>query len=181
MPCRRCTSDPVVALRSKLPLSQDDDIPHSQLTNDDNRPSLVDSRSRRQLLLSMLVAAGASSSITSNPAFASESDQSVVALTEEPSIANSVRSDGSTKLIIPPLDKRAYETLTLDNGLRILLCSDPSSNSAAAAMDVHVGAASDPDDVPGLAHFCEVRGMKTEEKNFYHRSIFVNARFFFIF
>jgi len=35
-----------------------------------------------------------------------------------------------------------------ENGLRVLLCSDPTSTSAAAAMDVHVGACADPDEVP---------------------------------
>ena len=47
-------------------------------------------------------------------------------------------------------------SLVLENGLRVLLCSDVSSNEAAAAMDVHVGATSDPTAVPGLAHFNEV-------------------------
>lgn len=58
-------------------------------------------------------------------------------------------------IIKPPLDKNDYVTYTMDNGLRVLLCSDPSSNQAAAAMDVHVGACSDPIQVPGLAHFTE--------------------------
>jgi insulysin len=59
------------------------------------------------------------------------------------------------KLMLPPLDDRDFATYILPNGLRVLLCSDPSSNSAGVAMDVHVGACSDPDNVPGLAHFCE--------------------------
>lgn len=55
----------------------------------------------------------------------------------------------------PPLDAREYSTLTLPNGLRVLLVSDPETDQAAAALDVHVGFFSDPDDLPGLAHFCE--------------------------
>ena len=44
-----------------------------------------------------------------------------------------------------PLDKREYRALQLDNDLRVLLISDSSgSNRAAAALDVHVGAFSDP-------------------------------------
>ena len=121
-----------------------------------NNESLIDNMSRRQLLLAMLASAGASSSILSNPAMASE--QTMLS-TEEASVANSLRGDGNTKLVIPPMDKRKHDTMTLDNGLRVILCSDPSSFSAAAAMDVHVGAASDPDTVPGLAHFCEVSGV----------------------
>jgi insulysin len=62
-----------------------------------------------------------------------------------------------TAIVKPPLDDREYVSYTLGNGLRVLLCSDPSSSSseAAAAMDVHVGSMSDPDDVPGIAHFNE--------------------------
>jgi len=115
---------------------------------------------RRQLLLSMLVSTGVSTSIISSAAFANAADDNallteLVTVTEPPSIASSVRSDGNNKLIVPPMDKRQYETFTLENGLRVILCSDPTSFSAAAAMDVHVGAAADPDAVPGLAHFCE--------------------------
>lgn len=54
-----------------------------------------------------------------------------------------------------PLDKRAYRTLTLANGLRVFLASDPRSDMAAAALDVGVGSYSDPLDLPGLAHFLE--------------------------
>lgn len=52
-------------------------------------------------------------------------------------------------------DKRSYRYTTLDNGLQCLLVSDPATDKAAAAMDVNVGHFSDPDDVPGLAHFLE--------------------------
>lgn len=118
----------------------------------------VDSIHRRQILLSMLVSSGVSATAMSN-AWAITSDNAVeetIASNQKLSVANSLRGDGNTKLIIPPMDNRIYETMTLDNGLRVLLCSDLSSFTAAAAMDVHVGASSDPDSVPGLAHFCEV-------------------------
>jgi insulysin len=52
-------------------------------------------------------------------------------------------------------DDREYRSLTLSNDLRVLLISDPATSIAAAAIDVHVGSTSDPEDVPGLAHFCE--------------------------
>ena len=48
-----------------------------------------------------------------------------------------------------------YDTFTLPNGLKVLLCSDPASTTSAVAMNVHVGACSDPIEIPGLAHFCE--------------------------
>eukprot|EP00913_Durusdinium_trenchii_P031608 g29599.t1 len=61
--------------------------------------------------------------------------------------------------------------LTLRNGLRVLCCSDPNADRAAAALDVHRGYFSDPDEVPGLAHFCEhMLFLGTEESSLQHRS-----------
>jgi hypothetical protein len=57
-----------------------------------------------------------------------------------------------TDIMKPPPDDREYLVDMLENGLRVVYCSDPSSNEAGAAMDVHVGACSDPKDIPGLAH-----------------------------
>lgn len=39
--------------------------------------------------------------------------------------------------------------------MEALLISDPSTDKASAAMDVKVGHLSDPEDLQGLAHFCE--------------------------
>lgn len=50
-------------------------------------------------------------------------------------------------------DERDYLPVTLSNGMRVLLISDPATVRAAAALDVHVGSFSDPDDLQGLAHF----------------------------
>ncbi|KAJ3219441.1 Insulinase (Peptidase M16) [Dinochytrium kinnereticum] len=55
----------------------------------------------------------------------------------------------------PDLDDRTYAHITLPNGLEALLVSDPKTDKAAAAMDVHVGHLCDPEDAAGLAHFCE--------------------------
>jgi len=52
-------------------------------------------------------------------------------------------------------DKRVYRVLTLRNGLRAVLISDPVTDKASAALDVQVGHFSDPDALPGLAHFLE--------------------------
>lgn len=52
-------------------------------------------------------------------------------------------------------DDRLYRGLVLKNGLKVLVVSDGSTEKAAAAMDVHIGSMSDPDNIPGLAHFCE--------------------------
>ncbi|CAE7558925.1 Ide [Symbiodinium sp. CCMP2592] len=54
-----------------------------------------------------------------------------------------------------PLDIRNYRALTLGNGMRVLLASDPDAVTASSALSVHVGFYSDPEDTPGLAHFCE--------------------------
>ncbi|PVF92439.1 hypothetical protein CPB86DRAFT_819632 [Serendipita vermifera] len=59
------------------------------------------------------------------------------------------------KLEKPDLDDRDYRLIKLDNGLHALLIHDPTTDKAAAAMDVCVGNMSDPNDMPGLAHFCE--------------------------
>ena len=39
--------------------------------------------------------------------------------------------------------------------VKVMVISDPNATKAAAAMSVDVGAASDPADLPGLAHFLE--------------------------
>lgn len=55
----------------------------------------------------------------------------------------------------PQQDDRQYQLFTLGNELQVLVVSDPEAEKAAAAMDVHVGHLSDPEEVPGIAHFCE--------------------------
>ncbi|KAG1891434.1 Metalloenzyme, LuxS/M16 peptidase-like protein [Suillus subluteus] len=53
------------------------------------------------------------------------------------------------------LDEREYRLIKLENGLLAMLIQDPKADIAAASLDVAVGHMSDPDDIPGLAHFCE--------------------------
>ncbi|THU96371.1 hypothetical protein K435DRAFT_664679, partial [Dendrothele bispora CBS 962.96] len=52
-------------------------------------------------------------------------------------------------------DDREYRIIKLDNGLEATLVHDLKADKAAASLDVAVGHLSDPDDMPGLAHFCE--------------------------
>jgi insulysin len=52
-------------------------------------------------------------------------------------------------------DARSYDFTVLDNGLQVLVVSDPVATKAAAAVDVRVGHYSDPEDLPGLAHLTE--------------------------
>ncbi|TYZ68148.1 hypothetical protein PybrP1_009901 [[Pythium] brassicae (nom. inval.)] len=56
---------------------------------------------------------------------------------------------------VSPLDERCYKHVVLRNGLQALLVSDPTAESAAAALDVLAGFNSEPAELPGLAHFCE--------------------------
>ncbi|CAM9761157.1 unnamed protein product [Pylaiella littoralis] len=73
---------------------------------------------------------------------------------------NSAYAEGSRagvfgEVVKSPNDPRSYRAISLASGMKVLLISDPETKTSAAAMDVHVGHFSDPDDLPGLAHFCE--------------------------
>jgi hypothetical protein len=110
-------------------------------------PSIdLDHIRRRQLLLSMLA-----TMTTADPSIA-RCETLNDSLVEQEQIPLSNRA---SLPIVPPLDDRQYQALTLENGLRVFLCSDNTSKDLAAAMDVHVGACSDPKTIPGLAHFNE--------------------------
>ena len=43
-----------------------------------------------------------------------------------------------------PLDKSSYRRLTLDNGLKVIILSDPGLNVSSASMCVSVGSMGDP-------------------------------------
>ena len=61
----------------------------------------------------------------------------------------------STSIIKPQKDERDFEAIVLPNKMQVMLISDPEAEKAAVALDVLVGHFSDPESVPGLAHFCE--------------------------
>lgn len=63
--------------------------------------------------------------------------------------------DFNLNFIKPDLDDRSYRFIQLPNGLKALLIHDPTTDKAAAALDVNIGAFEDPETLPGLAHFCE--------------------------
>ncbi|KAI0076466.1 insulin-degrading enzyme [Panus rudis PR-1116 ss-1] len=52
-------------------------------------------------------------------------------------------------------DDRDYRLIRLENGLEAIIIQDAGADKAAASLDVAVGHLHDPDDMPGLAHFCE--------------------------
>ncbi|WP_105214239.1 insulinase family protein [Pseudoalteromonas sp. T1lg22] len=58
-------------------------------------------------------------------------------------------------LVVSPNDKRAYETLKLDNEIEVILVSDPSAEKSAAALSVGVGLLNDPMTQQGMAHYLE--------------------------
>lgn len=127
---------------SPLFAANDEENAAAAITTNDG----IDSRVRRHLVLSLLATVSASSVPFAADATASNVDES------SPPPASTTEL---IKLLKPPLDQREYETYELPNGLKVLLCSDPTSTSAAVGMNVHVGACSDPVEIPGLAHFCE--------------------------
>lgn len=57
--------------------------------------------------------------------------------------------------VISQNDQRQYQSLKLDNGLSVLLISDPHADKAAAAMNVSAGSQDEPSQFPGLAHYLE--------------------------
>ncbi|MDX2469801.1 MAG: insulinase family protein [SAR324 cluster bacterium] len=54
-----------------------------------------------------------------------------------------------------PADKRDYKAVILSNQLQVLLISDPTTEQAAASLDIAVGQFSDPATKLGLAHYLE--------------------------
>ncbi|MGI9279891.1 MAG: insulinase family protein [Endozoicomonas sp.] len=52
-------------------------------------------------------------------------------------------------------DHREYHYLTMENGVRALLVSDPNTDKAAVSIDVNVGSWADPQGREGLVHFLE--------------------------
>ncbi|MCD4558287.1 pitrilysin [Lelliottia nimipressuralis] len=52
-------------------------------------------------------------------------------------------------------DTRQYQAIRLDNGMTVLLVSDPQAIKSLSALVVPVGSLEDPDSHPGLAHYLE--------------------------
>ncbi len=60
-----------------------------------------------------------------------------------------------TEVKVSPNDKRDYQAITLDNGITIVLVSDPTVDKSAAALSVGVGLLHDPMSQQGMAHYLE--------------------------
>ncbi|RUO77185.1 insulinase family protein [Idiomarina seosinensis] len=63
--------------------------------------------------------------------------------------------DEVVHIVRSPRDKRDYRSVTLDNGLQVLLAHCPDSHKSAAALAVNAGHFNDPTHTQGLAHFLE--------------------------
>ncbi|CAB4464914.1 unnamed protein product [Rhizophagus irregularis] len=71
-----------------------------------------------------------------------------------------ISSDGSHAVLSVPVEKsdndeRSYRLIRLSNELEALLIHDAKTDKSSAALDVHIGNLCDPDELLGLAHFCE--------------------------
>ena len=62
----------------------------------------------------------------------------------------------SEPIVSAPSDKRLYRGLTLANDMKVMLISDPTAVSASAAVDVNIGAFSDPNQqkLDALGTYC---------------------------
>lgn len=85
---------------------------------------------------------------TSNP-----SEIMAVAPPEFPPPPPIPQASGPVELKLPPTEDRPHRYFVLPNGLEVIVVSDPNADKAAASMDVGVGHLSDPDNLPGCAHF----------------------------
>ncbi len=61
----------------------------------------------------------------------------------------------SDTLVVSPADDRQYQTLTLENGIEVILVSDPKVDKSSAALSVGVGLLHDPMTQQGMAHYLE--------------------------
>jgi insulysin len=66
-----------------------------------------------------------------------------------------VEDTSGLSILTPALSKRETAKIRLPNGLEALIISDPGVDQSGAALAVEVGSWQDPDERPGLAHFCE--------------------------
>lgn len=103
----------------------------------------------RKTLIASLVAA---TSLTFLAACQPTEDAPEPAEQQQPSAAG---DESQQPLNISPNDDREYDVVHLENGLSVIVVSDPHADKAAAALNVHVGSMQNPDEQLGLAHYLE--------------------------
>jgi insulysin len=70
-------------------------------------------------------------------------------------IRSPIMNHPNPKIKSSPNDSRQYQSIKLDNGLQVLLISDPSTTKSSASMLIKAGSGYDPKEFAGLAHFLE--------------------------
>ncbi len=66
-----------------------------------------------------------------------------------------VEDQNPLQILTPSLKCRKSIKIRLENGLEAYIVSDPDANQSAAALSVECGSIHDPEEYPGMAHFCE--------------------------
>ena len=89
------------------------------------------------------------------PATATDSQQTDGQSTDSNWYLSSGDQAGNIDVLKSPADTRDYRFIILDNGLKVLLISDPDTDKAAASLSIDVGSFENPKDRDGLAHFLE--------------------------
>lgn len=66
-----------------------------------------------------------------------------------------IEDKNSLRILTPSLAERVTAKVRLTNGLEAYIISDPAAEASSAALAIHVGSWSDPEEFPGMAHFLE--------------------------
>ncbi len=66
-----------------------------------------------------------------------------------------IENEVKTEILTPSLANRTIEKIRLNNGIEVLLVSDPEIEQSAATLSVFKGSWDEPSEHPGLAHFLE--------------------------
>lgn len=66
-----------------------------------------------------------------------------------------IQDQSTLEIKTPQLSERKTSKIQLKNGIKALLISDPKISQSAIAISVPAGSWNDPDQYPGMAHFCE--------------------------
>ena len=78
-------------------------------------------------------------------------------------------------LSLPHLLPKVTHTLTLPNGLKVLLISDPTLSTSGLSLQVSVGSSYEPPSIPGIAHLLEhmlhMRSKKYPLEGFYKHNL----------
>ncbi|RDW37180.1 Metalloenzyme, LuxS/M16 peptidase-like protein [Yarrowia lipolytica] len=96
-----------------------------------------------------------------------------------PHLRNGLKLAMETPIVKPRLDSRDYKSVRLGNRLEALLVADKTTTMSSASLAVHAGYYDDPEDLPGLAHFCEhlmfLGTKKYPRENEYKQFILTNS------